>query len=85
MQPTSRFDATMPLHLHALISDLQWRVQMLDADIQDEERKAGDADPTSLTYPILALTLRARRDNLRTSIAMLESRFARSSETILAA
>ncbi|MDA9507590.1 hypothetical protein XI09_23735 [Bradyrhizobium sp. CCBAU 11386] len=73
MQPTSRFDATF-LHLHALIADLDWRVRMLDADIREEEDKAGNADPSSSTYPMLAQTMRTRQDNLRASIAMLESR-----------
>jgi hypothetical protein len=74
MQPTSRFDATASLQLHALISDLNWRGRMLEADIKEEERKAGNADPGSATYPMLAVTLRTRLDNLRASIAMLESR-----------
>ncbi len=74
MQPTSRFDATASLHLHALISDLNWRGRMLEADIKEEERKAGNADPGSAAYPMLALTLRARLDNLRASVAMLERR-----------
>ena len=74
MQSTSRFEATASLHIHALISDLNWRIQMLEADIKEEERKAGNADPGSATYPMLALTLRTRLDNLRASIAMLESR-----------
>lgn len=47
---------------------------MLEADIRDEERKAGNADPGSETYPMLALSLRARLDNLRASTAMLERR-----------
>ncbi|MET4387510.1 hypothetical protein ABIB73_003265 [Bradyrhizobium sp. F1.4.3] len=76
MQPTSRFEATIPTQLHALISDLRWRTQMLDADIQEEERKAGISDPKNLTYPMLALNLRARRDNIRVSIAILESRLS---------
>ncbi|MDE5442985.1 hypothetical protein GWG65_16290 [Bradyrhizobium sp. CSA207] len=76
MQPTSRFEATMPTQLHALISDLRWRTQLLDADIREEERKAGISDPTNLAYPLLALNLRARRDNLQVSIAILESRLS---------
>jgi hypothetical protein len=74
MQPTSRFEATVPTQLHALISDLRWRTQMLDADILEEERKAGISDPKNLAYPMLALNLRARRDNIRVSIMILESR-----------
>ncbi len=79
MQFTSRFEATSSLQLHALISDLNWRGRMLEADIQEEERKAGNADPGSATYPMLALTLRTRLDNLRATIAMLESRITESS------
>jgi hypothetical protein len=47
---------------------------MLEGDILEEERNAGNADPGSSTYSMLALTLRARRDNLRISIALLEGR-----------
>lgn len=76
MPATSRFEATASLQLHVLISDLQWRVQMLDGDIVEEERNAGNADPGSPTYSTLAQALRVRRDNLRTSIALLEARVA---------
>ncbi len=37
MQPTSCFEATATTQLHALISDLRWRIQLLDADIPEEE------------------------------------------------
>ncbi len=79
MQPTSRFEATIPTQLHALISDLRWRMQMLDADISEEERRAGISDPKNLAYPMLALNLRARRDNIQMSIMILESRLERQS------
>ena len=79
MQPTSRFETTIPTQLHALISDLRWRTQMLDADISEEERRAGISDPKNLAYPMLALNLRARRDNIRVSIAILESRLDKQS------
>lgn len=72
MHPHSHFDATASLHLHALISDLHRRVRMLGGDIQEEERKAGNPDPASLSYPMLALNLRARRANLQDTIATLE-------------
>ncbi|MCP3384726.1 MULTISPECIES: hypothetical protein [unclassified Bradyrhizobium] len=75
MQSTSRFEATA---LHALISDLRWRIQMLDSDIAEEERNAGNADPRSPTYSMLAQALRSRRDNLRASIAMLQEREGRA-------
>ena len=85
MQSTSRFEATASLQLHALISDLHWRIQMLDSDIAEEERSAGNADPGSATYSLLALALRARRDNLRTSIALLEARVERPAQNARAA
>lgn len=78
MQSTSRFEATASLQLHALIADLNWRLQMLERDILEEERHGANADPDSPTYSMLALTLRARRDNLRNSIAMLEGRAERT-------
>ena len=79
MHPTSRFEATMPTQLHALISDLRWRMQMIDTDILEEERKAGISDPQNVAYPMLAQNLRARRDNIRVSIAILESRLEKQS------
>lgn len=82
MQSTSRFEATASLQLHALIADLSWRLQMLEADIAQEERNAGNDDPDSPTYSMLALTLRARRDNLRNSIAMLEGRVERTTAQV---
>ncbi|MGY4503110.1 hypothetical protein ACVWYH_007067 [Bradyrhizobium sp. GM24.11] len=85
MQSTSRFEATASLQLHALISDLHWRVQMLESDIAEEERNAGNADPGSATYSMLALALRARRDNLLTSIALLQGREQRAAELSRAA
>ena len=78
MQSTSRFEATASLQLHALISDLHWRVQVIEADIAEEERNTGNADPGSSAYSMLALTLRARRDNLKTSITLLEVRVERA-------
>ena len=72
MQPMSRFEATATTQLHALIADLRWRVQLLDADIKEEERKAGVSDPANLAYPMLAVTLRGRRDNLQATVATLQ-------------
>ena len=85
MHTTSRFEATASLQLHALISDLQWRIQMLEGDIAEEERNTGNADPGSATYSMLAQNLRARRDNLRVSVALLEARGARTPEVQRAA
>ncbi|MCK1707912.1 MULTISPECIES: hypothetical protein [unclassified Bradyrhizobium] len=70
MQPMLRFEATA--QLHALISDLRRRVQLLDADIEEEERKSRVFNPANHSYPMLALSLRERRDNLQTTVATLQ-------------
>jgi hypothetical protein len=77
MQPMPHFKANAKLD--ALISDLRWRVQLLDADIEEEERKSRVFDPANHSYPMLALTLRERRDNLQTTVATLQKQL----ETIL--
>lgn len=45
-------------------------VQMLEANIQEQESKVGNADPSSLTYSMLAL--RAGRDNIRFALTTVE-------------
>jgi hypothetical protein len=87
MQPTSRLETLLnhprtAMKLHVLISDLRWRVQLLDSDIQEEEKRTGISDPSNSAYPILARNLRTRRGNLLATITMLESRLA---ETDMAA
>ena len=67
------------LRLDALIADLWWRVRLLNTDILEEEARAGVFDVNQPTYPLLALNLRARRDNLVATIGMLEQR-AKASE-----
>jgi hypothetical protein len=57
-----------------LIGDLERIVQILSFDILDEEERAGVFDRSEPTYPILARTLRARRDNLNVTIAFLAQR-----------
>jgi chromosome segregation ATPase len=79
MQPMPRFEATAPTKLHALISDLRRRVQFLDADIEEEERKSRVFDPANHSYSMLALTLRERRGNLQTTVATLQKQL----ETVL--
>ncbi|TPQ34879.1 hypothetical protein C2U70_16160 [Bradyrhizobium guangdongense] len=73
MQPLFQ-SKTSTMQLQALIADLRWKVQLLDSDIQDEEQRARVSDPTALAYPMLAITLRGRRENLLVTIAALEDR-----------
>ena len=70
MQPTSRLEIPRTaIKLHALISDLRWRVQLLDSEIQDEEKRTGISNVSNSAY-------RTRRGNLSATITMLESQLA---------
>ncbi|UWU93306.1 hypothetical protein [Bradyrhizobium sp. CB1015] len=80
MQEVSRSGAADELRLDALIADLWWRVRLINTDILEEEARAGVFDPTQPTYPLLALNLRARRDNLVATIGVLEQRARSMSE-----
>jgi hypothetical protein len=74
MQEVSHSGAADELRLDGLIADLWWRVRLLNTDILEEEAKAGVFDVQQPTYPLLAATLRARRDNLVATIGVLEQR-----------
>jgi hypothetical protein len=60
--------------IRILITDLDRRVRILDRDIATEEEFAGVFDPLNPAYPVLAMTLAVRRDNLKHTIAALEKR-----------
>ena len=62
--------------ISALISDLDRVVRILDCDIATEEERGRVSDPFDATYPILARTLTARRDNLKNTITAFEKRLA---------
>jgi hypothetical protein len=81
-QPDDRRDLRATMKLRALVTDLQLRVRVLDADIHDEEQRTSIFDVANVAYPILARNLRARRDNLLATIRVLESHLA---ETDMAA
>ncbi|MBR0778701.1 hypothetical protein JQ543_09725 [Bradyrhizobium diazoefficiens] len=80
MQEVSRSGAADDLRLDGLIADLWWRVRLLNTDILEEEAKAGVFDVQQPTYPMLALNLRARRDNLVSTIGVLEQRAKSATE-----
>ena len=75
-------DLRSTMKLRALLADLRLRIGVLDADIHNEEQRTSVFDAAHVAYPILAQTLRTRRDNLLATIRMLESRLA---ETEMAA
>ena len=81
MQEVSRSDAAGELRLDGLIADLWWRVRLLNTDILEEEARAGVFDVGEPNYPVLAATLRGRRDNLVATISVLEQRVSSMSET----
>ena len=62
--------------IRTLISDLDRIVQILNCDIATEEERVRVFDRSDVTYPLLAVTLVARRDNLRDTIAVFERRLA---------
>jgi hypothetical protein len=64
------------MKLQMLIADLSRQVQLLNYDLHEEEKRTGSFDVSDIAYPMLAKNLRARRDNLRVTIALLESQLA---------
>ncbi len=65
--------ATNKLQIATLIGDLSRSVDILSADIEHEEARAGVRDVSDPTYPVLARSLRKRRENIGATIAMLEN------------
>jgi hypothetical protein len=56
-----------------LIGNLSRSVEMLTIDIEHEETQAGVRDSSDPAYPVLARSLRVRRENIRVTIASLEA------------
>ena len=69
------------LQVVTLIESLSHSVDLLTADIAHEEAHAGVRDPSDRAYPILAKNLRARRDNIRATIASLAALIHETPET----
>jgi hypothetical protein len=55
-----------------LISDLRRLVHLIEADIKSEEERVGIFIPTRSDYPVTARQLKARRQNLTSTISRLE-------------
>jgi hypothetical protein len=56
-----------------LIGDPSRTFELLTIDIEHEEMRAGIRDQADPTYPVLARSLRTRRENIGATIAMLEN------------
>ena len=61
------------LQIATLIESLLRSVELLTIDIEHEETRAGVRDLSDPTYPVLARSLRARKDNIRATMASLEA------------
>ena len=60
-------------HIATLIGSLSRSVELLTVDIDHEEARAGVRDLSDPSYPVLAQSLRRRRENIGATIAMLEN------------
>lgn len=60
------------LRIATLIADLSRSVALLTVDIEHEQARVGVRDMSDPAYPVLARSLRKRRENIRTTVAALE-------------
>jgi hypothetical protein len=61
------------LQIATFIGRLSRSVELLTADIEHEEARAGVRDLADPAYPVSARSLRARSENIGATIAMLEN------------
>jgi hypothetical protein len=73
VETLSSSPAIRRLQIATLIGNLSRSLYLLTVDIEHEEARVGVCDPSDPTYPVLARSLRARRDNIMATVAMLES------------
>jgi hypothetical protein len=73
LETPRRTAAINGLQIATLIGSLSRSVALLTVDIEHEEARAGVRDLADPTYPVLARSLRVRRDNIRVTIASLEA------------
>ena len=53
------------------MDDLDRTMRLVEVDIAAEEERAGIFDRADVTYPVVAIALATRRDNLKVTIASL--------------
>ena len=66
--------------IRTLIADLDRTMQVVECDIATEEQRAGIFDRANANYPVLAMALATRRDNLKVTIASLAKGLATNSD-----
>jgi hypothetical protein len=69
------------LRVATLVGEMLRAVDLLDASIKNEEDKALIKDPQNCRYPTTARSLRARRDNIQSTIATIQTLGLRSIQT----
>ena len=69
------------LQIAILIGELSRSVDFLTTHIEHEEARAGVSDVVDPAYPVLARSLRARREHLGATIASLEAAIHGTPET----
>ena len=72
LETPRRTAAINGLQIATLIGSLSRSVALLTVDIEHEEAGAGVRDVSEPAYPVLARSLRRRRDNIGATIASLE-------------
>ena len=60
--------------VRSMIEDLERTIQILHIDICTEEKRLRVFDKADPLYSVLARTLKARSDNLKTTVAYLKQR-----------
>jgi hypothetical protein len=73
LETPRRSAAITGIQIATLIGSLSRSVALLTVDIEHEEARAGVRDLSDPAYPVLARSLRVRRENIGTTIAMLEN------------
>jgi len=73
LETPRRTAALNRLRIATLIGSLSRSVALLTADIEHEEARAGVRDLSDPAYPVLARSLRVRRENIRVTIGSLEA------------
>jgi hypothetical protein len=73
LETPRRTAAVNELQIATLIGSFSRSVALLTVDIEHEEARAGVRDLSDPAYPVLARSLRKRRDNIGVTIASLEA------------
>ena len=76
---------TRVVQIESMIADFENSIGDLDAQIASEQERAGINDPTHYAYPTFAKAALQRRDNLKASVADLESQLDVAREELEAA